>query len=62
MSLPEREKEKDGKQLKNPQEAFRRPSGIDAEQHSGFIVKERGTRTRVMAHRLRSAMAEPPFG
>jgi len=61
LPLPERGKGKDGEKLESSQERFRRPSGRDAKQHSGFIWKECGTRTRVIAHRLRLAMAEPPF-
>ncbi|NBJ14746.1 MAG: hypothetical protein FNP40_04065 [Dehalobacter sp. 4CP] len=58
------------KTLNEFQERFRRPSGTKTWQQSSLIgeemrlfhaVKECGTRTRIAAHRLRLAMAEPPF-
>lgn len=56
--------------MKEFQEQFRQPSGTKIWQQSSLIreemrvfhaVKECGTRTRATAHRLRLAMAEPPF-
>ena len=56
--------------MNRSQERFRRLSGTEAGQQSSLIgeemrvfhaVKKCGTRTPVTAHRLRLAMAEPPF-